>query len=136
MPILKNARHERFAQNLAIGLDKTTAYDEAGYGRRCPQSAYKLSKDERIVARLRELQEKLAERFEVTAGKLIHRAELARILAMEIEQPAAAVSAIKEMGVLSGVRVAKREIVKPDASDLSDGELAEIARKGRGELDS
>jgi phage terminase small subunit len=132
MPILKNARHERFAQNLAIGLDKTSAYDEAGY-RRCAQSAYRLSKDERIIARLRELQEKLAERFEVTAGKLIHRAELARILAMEIDQPAAAVSAIKEMGVLSGVRVAKREIVKADADDLSDGELAEIARKGGAE---
>ncbi|MEY9531168.1 phage terminase small subunit [Sinorhizobium fredii] len=31
MPILKNARHERFAQALAEGMTATDAYTEAGY---------------------------------------------------------------------------------------------------------
>ncbi len=31
MPILKNARHERFAHNLAKGMSATEAYEKAGY---------------------------------------------------------------------------------------------------------
>ncbi len=31
MPVLKNSRHERFAQNVAKGMSATEAYEKAGY---------------------------------------------------------------------------------------------------------
>ncbi len=33
MPVLKNARHERFAQNVAKGMSAAEAYEKAGYKR-------------------------------------------------------------------------------------------------------
>ena len=37
MPVLKNARHERFAQALARGMTATEAYTTAGY--KCDRTA-------------------------------------------------------------------------------------------------
>ena len=56
MPVLKNPRHERFAELLASGKTATEAYGEAGYtpGRR--DAASRLSANVNIRARLRELQ--------------------------------------------------------------------------------
>ncbi len=56
MPVLKNPRHELFAELLALGKTATEAYGEAGYtpGRR--DAASRLSANVNIRARLRELQ--------------------------------------------------------------------------------
>ncbi|BCJ90346.1 hypothetical protein IZ6_10810 [Terrihabitans soli] len=129
MPILKNARHELFAQNLARGMTQRAAYYAAGY-RASKQMAWRTAQQPEIVARVSELREKAARRFEVTMDGLIERAEAARLLAMNTEQPAAAVGAIKEMGVLTGLRVEKRDNTIRPVRQLTDDELTLIALSG------
>ena len=54
MPVLTNARHERFAQNLVKGMSATEAYAKAGYKPNGPNAGRMTKKDE-IVKRLAEL---------------------------------------------------------------------------------
>ncbi|WP_222876959.1 hypothetical protein [Terrihabitans soli] len=61
---------------------------------------------------------------------LIAKAEQALAIALQNQQASAAIAAIKEIGVLSGLRVEKREHTRQNASDLSDDELADIVRRG------
>ncbi|HZS57511.1 MAG TPA: terminase small subunit [Bryobacteraceae bacterium] len=118
MGVLKNPRHEKFCQELAKGKSATEAYEAAGYkGDR--GHASRLAANGNILARLDELQSRSAERAIVTVESLISEAEAARKLAMEIQQPSAAVSAIREKGVLSGKRVERTEQGVP-------GEFADI----------
>lgn len=64
MPILDNARHERFAQELAKGASQTDAYTAAGYkGDRT--AASRLSTKDNIQARVAELKEGMAERVQL-----------------------------------------------------------------------
>ena len=69
----------------------------------------------------------------MTAESLMDQAEAILALAMQSGQLSAAVSALKEKGVLSGKRVERREVGDPGAFDhLSDDELrAEIQRECR-----
>jgi phage terminase small subunit len=61
MPVLKNPRHERFAQELAKGKSQTEAYETAGW-KGGQKNAHRLGKDEGILGRVAEL---LAERDEM-----------------------------------------------------------------------
>ncbi len=54
MPVLKNARHERFARNLAKGMSATEAYEKAGY-KPSRQHAARLATKGDIRARIVEL---------------------------------------------------------------------------------
>jgi len=54
MPVLTNAKHERFAQNLAAGMGTTEAYTAAGYSA-SPGAAGKLRYTAKICERLAEL---------------------------------------------------------------------------------
>jgi len=72
MPILQNARHERFAQALAKGLSQTEAYTEAGYvGDRT--AASRLSTNVNVQQRVIELQERAAVRTEITVASITDR---------------------------------------------------------------
>jgi phage terminase small subunit len=104
MPVLSNPRHERFAQELAKGKTATEAYVLAGY-KPNDGNAATLKGNQRVIARLAELQERTAARIDVTVQSLLEEAEAARVLAMAIEAPSAAIAAVKEKGVLSGKRV-------------------------------
>lgn len=104
MPPLPNQRHERFAQELAKGNSASEAYTNAGYGE-SRSAACRLSTNVNVQARVAELQERGAKRVEVTVESLIEEAEAARLLAMSIEAPSAAIAAVREKGVLSGKRV-------------------------------
>jgi phage portal protein BeeE len=68
--------------------------------------------------------------MDMTIERLIAKAEQALEIALQNQQASAAIAAIKEIGVLTGLRVEKRETARGTASDLSDDELAEIARGG------
>jgi hypothetical protein len=129
MPPLPNARHELFAQNLARGMTQEAAYEAAGY-RRHAGHASALAAEDRVFARTAELQSCTAERAVITAVRLIELAEEARLLAMENNQASAAISAIKEMAALAGLRTEKPEPPK-GMDEMSDEELTEIARGGR-----
>jgi phage terminase small subunit len=130
MAVLKNPRHELFAQHLAKGKTATDAYAAAGYRPNQPNSARLISND-MVRARLAELQDRAAIRTEVTVASLLAEAEDARVAAMEAGQFSAAISAIREKGVLAGLRVEKRENTAKRAEDMTDDELLAIAAGGR-----
>jgi phage terminase small subunit len=123
MPVLNNPRHERFAQELAKGKSQAEAYEAAGYSQN-RGNATRLKANESVVKRVAELQARTAERAIVTAESLLKEAEEARVAAMAGGQISAAVSAIKEKGILAGVRVEKSERKSVnDIRRLSDDEL-------------
>jgi phage terminase small subunit len=85
MPILKNRRHETFAQQLAQGATAEAAYQAAGY-KPDRGNASRLTANDSIRARVAELQEKISEAvIEKTAideARVIE--ELARIAFSDI----------------------------------------------------
>jgi hypothetical protein len=100
---LANPRYERFAQELAAGITADSAYEAAGY-RKHRGNAARLSANENIKNRLREIQAMGAERAAVTVQSLMDEAEQARIKAMESPNgAAAAVSAITAKAKLAGL---------------------------------
>jgi phage terminase small subunit len=130
MPVLKNARHERFAQELAKGKSATEATHAAGYAD--PRNSTRLTKNDEIRRRIDEIQGRAAQRVEVTLQSLMAEAEEARQLAMKIDQPSAAVSALTAKGKLAGLWVEKREstVKHVDPASLDDRLLADIAASG------
>jgi phage terminase small subunit len=130
MPIISNPRHERFAQELAKGKTADEAYEAAGYAQN-RGNATRLKANESVVKRLSELQTRTAERAVVTAETLIAEAEEIRKAAFAAGVYAAAIAAVKEKGVLAGVRVEKRDNTTRHVTDISDDELAAIATGGR-----
>jgi len=131
MPILSNARHERFAQEIAKGKSATEAHAAAGY-KPNRGNASTLSNEKSILNRVAEIQGRTAIRAEVTAASLIAEAEEVRQKAMEAGQFAPAIAAIKEKGVLAGVRIEKRENTNRSLTSMTDEELEAIA-SGRSE---
>lgn len=127
MPALSNPRHERFAQELAKGKSASEAYVGAGY-RANRGNAAALAREQHISTRADEIKDRGSIRAEVTLASLLDEAEQARSLAMKLGQPAAAIAAVKEKGVLSGHRIEKRENTNRNLDSLSDAELMAIAR--------
>jgi len=126
MPVLSNPRHERFAQLLAQGKSAVGAYEQAGY-RRDDGNAVRLTKKTAIAGRVQELTRKAAEKAKITVETLLRELDDIRQRAMASGQLSAGVAAIKEMGVLSGVRVERKEVGAAGEFDhLSDDELERL----------
>lgn len=85
MPPLKNARHERFARLLFEGNPADTAYQEAGY-KANDGNAIRLKGNERVAARVRELEEEAAGDAIVTKSRVL--AEYARIAFSDVGEVA------------------------------------------------
>ena len=68
MPVLKNTRHEKFAQALAQGKSQLEAYEIAGYS---PHrgNASKLASENIILVRVHELQQRISTIHEVANSK-------------------------------------------------------------------
>jgi phage terminase small subunit len=81
MPVLRNARHEAFAQALAKGKSATEAYAAAGYAE-SRSAASRLSTNVNIKRRVAEIVGKVSDKAEWTAAdrllslKRIHDAQL------------------------------------------------------------
>jgi phage terminase small subunit len=101
---LKNARHERFAQELAKGRTHGEAYAAAGY-RRDDKNAARLTKNDGVAARLAELKARAAEKAVVTAADIALQLDEDREFARTVKQASAAVSAslgkAKVLGLLT-----------------------------------
>jgi phage terminase small subunit len=111
MPPLSNARHERFAQELARGKTQEQAYIDAGYSPNGARGASsKLQTIANIAQRVAELQERAAVRVELTLADIIQEIEEARMAALSAEtvQASAAVSASKAKAELLGLGAAKK----------------------------
>jgi hypothetical protein len=72
MPALENPRHERFAQELAKGKTATEAYVEAGF-KPNDGNAARLKGNDRIAARVAEIQERAAVRVEITVAGITEK---------------------------------------------------------------
>jgi phage terminase small subunit len=129
MPTLSNPRHEKFAQELVAGKSAAEAYELAGY---TPNygNCIRLKGNERVVARVVELQCRGAEQAEVTVSSLLAELEEARQLAFERGQPSAAVAASMGKAKLTGQIVERAEVGQPGQFDhMTDEQLVEETTK-------
>jgi phage terminase small subunit len=110
MGVLENARHERFAQELAKGKSATEAYAAAGYS---PDdgNATRMTGNDRVRARLAELQSRAAEKAVVTAEDIARQLDEDRQFARENGAAAAAVSATMGKAKVLGLVIEKAENV-------------------------
>ena len=92
MPVLPNQRHELFAQALALGDSMSGAFVKAGYTPN-PANALRLSRNEKVALRIKELKEEAAKAFIVTAESIAAQLDEDRALALRIEKPGDAVAA-------------------------------------------
>ncbi|ASW06293.1 terminase small subunit [Rhizobium sp. 11515TR] len=130
MPVLKNARHERFAQAFAKGLSQEDAYAEAGF-KPHRQNASRLMTNDDIRRRVAEIKGRVAEKAEWTAADRL--AALKRISdKAEDKDPRVAVSAIAEANKMQGSHAPTKNehtgrgggpIQSVDLSKLSDDEF-------------
>lgn len=111
MPILKNARHEVFAQNLASGMSQAQAYIEAGYSKNGAEGhASRLVSNGKVSARIAELQAVSSVEAVVTASVLSDQLERLRKKAEDAGQYNAAVSATMGRAKLHGLIIDKAEV--------------------------
>src|SRR5258706_1048840 len=126
--ILRNARHERFAQELAQGKSATEAYRRAGF-KANRQAASRLVTNVDILARVAELKNIAAERATITTQRLIEEAAHIQDLALDDCAYSSAVSALvskaKFAGLLPAPPPAPQE---PDWSKFNDEQLDCIER--------
>lgn len=136
MPVLKNARHEAFAQGLAKGLTADQAYQDAGF-KPHRGNASRLSANENIRARVSEIQSKAVKKVEVTVESLAVELEEARALAIKESQTSAAVSATMGKAKLFGLGSEHRRLsgavaivsfTAEQLNDLSKDELNALER--------
>lgn len=100
MPVLKNSRHEKFAQLLANGKSATDAYAEAGYeGDRT--AASRLSSNVNISQRVDEIKNKVAEKAEWSAAERLSALKTIYDTAASSD-PRVAISAIAEANKMQG----------------------------------
>lgn len=93
---LKNARHERFAQELAKGKSQVDAFQAAGFsatGNAARANSSRLLTDANIANRVAELKSRAAEKVVVTIGDIAQQLDEDREFARLLENPSAAVSA-------------------------------------------
>lgn len=128
MPVLSNARHERFAQALFKGKPASEAYVMAGY-KPDDGHASRLAGNGKVRRRVDELLERAAKIAETSAADIALQLDEDRDLAHALEMPSAAVSAsIGKAKVLGLIRDRVEHTGKDggpiETKDLSELELA------------
>lgn len=138
MPVLSNARHERYAQELAKGQSADAAYQAAGY-KPDRGNASRLTTNDSVSQRVAELQAEMAaqtvENVAVTRTSVL--AELAKIGFVAIKdenvRPSDKRGALQNIAQIEGWVVSKHELtganggpIKHDLSGLSDEQLAQL----------
>jgi hypothetical protein len=106
--VLKNPRHERFSQELAIGKSADEAYRAAGY-KSDRAHASRLAANSNIRARVTELQNVTAEKAGVTLNSLIGEAADIQQSAVKAQAYSAAVAALTAKAKLAGLWIERGE---------------------------
>lgn len=133
---LKNARQEKFAQELAKGKSQVDAYVAAGY-KPDRGAATRLSANVSVRARCDELKARAAEKAVVTAADIAAQLDEDRVFARQVESAAAAVSATMGKAKVLGLILDKHEhAVNPELAELIRQGMSakEAAEKYRDEL--
>lgn len=134
---LKNMRHEAFARAyVALDGNARRAYVAAGYNAYLGddlQGAYpvdanasRLLRHAKVHQRIEGLRRAMAKRADITEDSIATELEEARKLAIQVEAPAAAVSATVAKAKLAGLMIDRKEI--GDAGDfakMSEDQLRE-----------
>lgn len=129
-------QQEKFCRNIVEGMSASEAYREAGYKCTTDESTWaaasRLLGNVKVASRIAELRESATEGTEVTLQWLIEQAQGVLKDARDDSSHAAAISAIKELGVLTGERVEKRqnENINRDVADYSEEELEALIAGG------
>jgi len=114
VPVLKNLKHERFAQEIVKGASAREAYASAGYGTKTnattDAASSRLLSDVKVKARVEELQERAAGKAAITLEGHLSDLKDLRDAAKGAKQFAAAISAEIARGKASGVHVEKVEM--------------------------
>ena len=139
MPVLDNPRHERFAQEVAQGTSQREAYKRAGYESKsaaaADAAASRLIRDGKVLMRIKEIQTVGARKAEVTTESILQELEDARVLAMSLNQPNAAVAASMGKAKVAGKIVQRHEHGQPGAfAELNDEELQQAILEQTREL--
>lgn len=108
------AKQEAFAQAYVETGNASEAYRQSYSTKNMKpetvnRAAFEATQHPKVSARVAELQQFHAKRHEITVDSLSEKLEAAYALAQENGQTAAMVAAVKEMGVLHGVRVERSE---------------------------
>lgn len=145
MPILRNARHERFCQAIVSGQVVEKAYEIAGF-KRNRGNCWTLRKQERISKRIDELFAEIdaltkREMVKVVQKAAVTKADVLRMLlddhelARSINQLGPAVRASELLGKELGMFIERREQRNVDEFDnLDEQQLRELVEKRAAEL--
>ena len=138
MPVLRNQRREKFAQELAAGKSAAQAYAHCGYKPNYG-NCIRLKGNERVSARvdeiLQESTKKIVQHIEYTRDALLSELEEARQLALRLGQASAAVAATMGKAKILGLIIDRREVGDVGAFDgLTDEELIREATRRAREL--
>lgn len=127
MPSLENPKHERFAQELAKGKTQNEAYAEAGY-KPDDGNATRLTGNDRVVARVAEIQERAAIRSEITVADIT-----ARLLAIAVKGETSEDAPLLSVARASLMDAAKLNGLVIDKSEIKAtiSQLTPAARKAR-----
>ena len=125
MPVLTNARYERFAQELAKGRTADEAYVRAGFSKN-RGNASRLKSNESVAARIAEIQGKAAEQAIVTVNDIVAQLDEDRLFARELEAPAAAISATMGKAKVLGHLSDKIEHTGKDGGPIQVEDLSDM----------
>lgn len=135
MSVLKNQRHELFAQGLAKGLSQDAAYEAAGF-KPSRSNASRLSTNENVIARVTELKERAAARTEITVAGITER--LLNIAAkgeQSNDAPLLSVAraSLMDAAKLNGLVIDKGQLSGPDGGAIPIGVKVEFVEPEGGE---
>lgn len=122
MSVLANARHERFAQELAKGKTYVQAHEIAGF-RPNDGNASKLAARPEIQERVKEMTGRAAERAEITKADVLAMLIEDRMLARAEKQTGAAIRAAELLGKEIGMFVDRKEIRAGKLDGIEDDKL-------------
>ena len=123
MPVLKKPQHEHFAQGIAKGMTQEAAYIAAGYASKgAEQNACRLISNDKVAARVAELQQAVAERSIWDAARIVDN--LARYAEKgerlnEAAGLSVARASMMDVAKLLGLVVDKKEHAGPGGEPLS-----------------
>jgi phage terminase small subunit len=117
MPVLDNARHERFAQELAKGKTADEAYSLAGFSAN-RGNAVRLKANESVSARVIELKAAAADDTICTIRDIATQLDEDRQFAKECEAPSACVAATMGKAKVLGFLTDKVRLTDKDGDDL------------------
>lgn len=124
MGALTNRKHELFAQALAKGETADAAYVSAGY-RANRGNAATLKANQSVLDRVSELQERAAQKVEITVADIVEMLREDRALARDLEQSGSAVSATLGVAKVLGFLKDKVELTGKDGGPIEHKAAAE-----------